>query len=207
MPQRATKKDLGVSMGKIIFHGQDAKRIERRLSKIDQTKMKDALSRRGISGIDNRDIAKVMAGEHRSGMSQSMLKNVVEALQEVGVARKAKSASQMVLKASKDAQDTLNPGLTNQAVKARLKNLARERRQEADAVPQEESMSILDRMRGAMGRANKVGSTEPVDETQNEAPANATVRKIRESAREDLKLRPKLVIPKSEDGDFDKTTF
>lgn len=209
MPQRASRSAVGASVGKMVFHGQSAKRIERQLKSVNQDKLKAALGRRGMATTANKDIAKVLAGESRAGWNQARLRDVVEALQEVGLAKGEKSASEMVLKASRNAQMDANPGLSEGAVKARLKGLARERREEANAEEAgtgQESMSVLDRMRGAMGRANKVQGAQPAAESPDET-ANATVRKLRETARQDMKLQPKLVIPKPEEKPFDKDTF
>lgn len=192
----------------MVFHGQSAKRIEHRLKSVDQDKLKEALGRRGMASAANKDIAKVLAGESRAGWNQARLRDVVEALQEVGLAKGEKSASEMVLKASRNAQADANPGLSAGAVKARLKGLARERRAEAEAeaMPGESSMSVLDRMRGAMGRANKVQGNQPAEAAAEDS-ANATVRKLRETMRQDMKLQPKLVIPKPPEKPFDKDTF
>lgn len=208
MPQRASRSAIGASVGKMVFHGQSAKRIEHRLKNVDQGKLKAALGKRGMATAAHKDIAKVLAGESRAGWNQARLRDVVEALQEVGLAKGEKSASEMVLKASRNAQADANPGLSAGAVKARMKNLARERRAEAEgeATQGEASMSILDRARGAMGRANKV-STSPAEIEIGEDSANATVRKLRETMRQDMKLQPKLVIPKPEEKPFDKDTF
>lgn len=194
MPQRASNQLVSTNVGKMIFHGQSAKRIEHALGKVDQIKMKEALSRRGLGGKDHKEIAKVLSGEHRSGWRHSELKNLVEALQDVKIARHAKSAGEMVLMASRDAQLQANPGLSVGAIKARLKVIAKEQRAEAEAVPDEREMTVLDRMRGAAGRANKV----EIPETE---PANKSVRKMREEIRQEMKLQPKIVVPKkSEDG-------
>lgn len=201
MPQRASNQSVGTNVGKMIFHGQSAKRIEHSLGSVDKQKMQAALSRRGLGGKDHKEIAKVLSGEHRSGWHHSDLKNLVEALQEVKLAKHALTAREMVLQASKDAQLEANPGLTAGAIKNRLKRIAREQREEANAaeVSSPEEMSVLDRMRGAMGRANKVERTSQA--TQMEEPANKSVRKMREEIRQELKLQPKIVVPKkSADG-------
>lgn len=198
MPQRASNRDIGSNVGRMVFHGQGSHSIKRALGSVDQGKMKDALSRRGLGSMSHEELAKVLSGEHRAGLDQAKLRGVVEVLQDVGLARKARSASQMVLQASKDAQAAANPGLSREAVKARMKGLAVERREEANAeetAAAESPMSVLDRMRGAMGRANKKAdaSSQPMQAQESEG---RTVRQIRESMREDLKLRPALIPPK-----------
>ncbi len=201
MPQRASNQLVSTNVGKMIFHGQSAKRIERSLGTVDKQKMKDALSRRGLGGKENKEIAKVLAGEHRAGWRQNDLKNLVEALQEVKIAKHAKTAGEMVLKASRDAQLEANPGLTAGAIKARLKRIAQEQRAEADAPTEEHDMTVLDRMRGAMGRANKSDRAIPEPKSADES-TNASVRKMRDEIRRDLSLQPKIVLPKkSAEGD------
>ncbi len=199
MPQRASNVDIGSGIGKMIFHGQSAKRIERSLGKIDKEKMKSALSRRGLGAKDHKEIAKVLTGEHRAGWRHSDLKNLVEALQDVKLARTAKTAREMVLTASRDAQLKANPGLTAGAIKNRLKRIAVEQRAEAEGGETteagSENMSVLDRMRGAAGRANKMERVAS-SATREDEPANKSVRKMREEIRQEMNLQPKIVIPK-----------
>lgn len=185
---RASGKQIGASVGKMVFHGQDAKRIAHRLEKIDSDKLKQALVKRGAGSIDTKDIAEAMSGKGR-GWSQVKYKQVVAALQDVGVARTAKSASSMVLKASRNAQDAFEgPRMSPEQLKAHMKNLARERRSEAETEGSESSMGVLDRMRGAMGTANK-GESVPVEQGK-------TVRETRELMRKDMALQPKIVVSK-----------
>lgn len=180
----------------MIFHGQSAKRIEHALGSVDKQKMQDALSRRGLGGKDHKEIAKVLAGDHRSGWRHSDLKNLVEALQDVKLAKSAKSAGEMVLMASRDAQLEANPGLTAGAIKARLKRIAQEQRAEAEAPVNERELSVLDRMRGAMGRANKVDRANQSPSSAADEPANKSVRQMRDEIRQEMKLQPKIVLPK-----------
>ena len=198
MPQRASNQLVSTNVGKMIFHGQSAKRIEHALGKVDKGKMKEALSRRGLGGKDHQEIAKVLSGEHRSGWRHSDLKSLVEVLQDVKLAKHAKSAGQMVLMASRDAQLKANPGLTPTAIKNRLKRIAQEQRAEAEAeiIPKEQESSVLDKMRGAMGRANKVDRANQAQPAPGDEPANKSVRKMREEVRQEMKLQPKIVVPK-----------
>lgn len=196
MPQRASNQLVSTNVGKMIFHGQSAKRIERALGSVDKQKMQDALSRRGLGGKEHKEIAKVLSGEHRSGWRHSDLKNLVEALQDVKLAKSAKSAGEMVLMASRDAQLQANPGLTAGAVKARLKRIAQEQRAEADAPVDEHELTVLDRMRGAMGRANKVDRASQTQQAVVDEPANKSVRQMREEIRQEMKLQPRIVVPK-----------
>ncbi|MCR4256236.1 MAG: hypothetical protein NUW08_00860 [Candidatus Uhrbacteria bacterium] len=201
MPMRASGKEIGSSVGRMIFRGQDAKRIERRLEKVGDEKLKVALTRRGAGDVDTREIAKAMSGEGK-GWSPLKYKKVVAALQDVEVAQKAKSASAMVLKASRDAQQALEgPRLTPEQLKEKMKGLARERRGEANAEEDAgEGTGILDRMRGAMGMANKAEQTTAVarlaEASGGKAESDRTVRGLREELRKDLGLQSRMRLPK-----------
>jgi hypothetical protein len=202
---RASGKEIGTSVGKMVFRGQDAKRIERRLEKVGDEKLKAALTKRGAGDVGRREIAKAMSGEGK-GWSQLKYKKVVAALQDVEVAQKAKSASAMVLKASRDAQPSLEgPRLTPEQLKARMKGLARERRGEANAEEAAaEGTGVLDRMRGAMGRANKAermtAQAHLEEEAGAEVSSEGTVRSLRESLRKDLGMQPRIRLPKPKKG-------
>jgi hypothetical protein len=173
----------------MLFGGQDAKRIQHRLDKKGGEKLQQALVKRGVTDVDTKEISKALSGESRGNWSQGRFKQVVAALQDAGLAQAAKSASSMVLKAARNAQQEMEgPHLTPEQIKARLKVLARERRSEAEAEAASHEVGILDRMRGAQGRANKVAE-DPV-------PEETTVRGTREQLRQDVGLRPKIVLPK-----------
>ncbi len=190
MPMRASKKAMGSHVGRMIFSSGSKRTIERRLNKANQSDLKKSLKMRGLGEIKNEDIAKVMAGEHRAGWSQHKMRRVVEALQDAGVARKARSASQMVTQASRDAQ---------LETKDSMKRLARERRREANMEEAGKGTEgILDRMRGAMGKANKVGSGSAVSERKIENDERANPFE-----RQQMKLQPKLRIPKEEKDEKD----
>jgi len=198
MPQRASNQLIGANVGKMIFHGQSSKRIEHALGKVDQQKMQEALKRKGLSGKVHKEIAKVLTGEHRAGWRQNDLKNLVEALQEVKVAKHALTAREMVLQASKDAQLQANPGLSAEAIKNRLKRIAREQREEANAQDGSggQKMGVLDRMRGAMGRANAKQASVNTENQAAETTGTEILRRMRGEVRHELELQPKVVIPK-----------
>lgn len=184
---RASKKSVGSKVGKMIFSTRSAKRIERRLNQVSQKDLKQALKNKGLGEIKNEDIAKAMSGKQRAGWSPYKMRRVVEALQDVGVARKARTASQMVTQASRDAQSDM---------KDRMQKLARDRRKEANAEPEttsESALGILDRMRGAMGRANKAGTG--VSSSGVKA-SNGNKPKANPFGRKNIKLQPKLKLPK-----------
>ncbi len=200
MPQRASGKQIGVSVGKMLFAGQDTKRIQHHLEKKGGEKLQKALVRRGVTDLNTKDIAKALTGESRGAWSQSRYKQVVAALQDAGLAQTAKSASSMVLKAARNAQEELEgPHLTPEQLKARFKVLARERRAEAEAEEVGHKTGVLDRMRGAQGRANKI--------SENPLPEETTVRGVRDQLRQDLGLRPKIVLSKPKDDEGKQTGF
>lgn len=152
-----------------------------------------------------------MSGEGK-GWSQMKYKKVVAALQDVEVAQKAKSASAMVLKASRDAQKVMDePVFTPEQLKARMKALARERRGEANAEDAEREMGVLDRMRDAMGRANKAERASEharmEEEMMQGVPSNSSVRGLREELRKDLGLQSRIRLPKPKNRDDAGTGF
>lgn len=178
----------------MLFHGATEKGVLRKLKGADQVKLSTALERRGLGHLSHEKIAEALSGKNKAGLRQGELKGIVEALQHAGAAPSARTASQMVLQASRDAQLEANPGLTKQAIKARLKNIAREQREEANAEEaSKDSMGVLDRMRGDLGRANK--SEAPfVEETKAEG--EQTIRQLRDSWRKSIELQPKIPMPK-----------
>lgn len=117
----------------------------------------------------------------------------------------------MVLKASRNAQQELEgPHLTPEQIKARMKELARERREEANAEDAEHQMGILDRMRGAQGRANKIDKAAQEGallEGLPETSTGSTVRSVREELRKDLGLQPKIALNKPKKDVDDATGF
>lgn len=200
MPMRASGKEIGASVGKMLFGGQDAKRIQHRLDKKGGEKLQQALVKRGVTDVDTKEISKALSGESKRLWSQNRFKQVVAALQDSGLAHAAKSASSMVLKAARNAQQELEgPQLTPEQIKARLKILARDRRSEAEAEEASHEVGILDHMRGAQGRANKVSENAKAEEP--------TVRGTREQLRQDMGLQPKIVLPKPKNNEEKQTGF
>lgn len=147
-------------------------------------------------------VAKVLSGKDRAGWSTGKMKRAVQALQDVHVASTHQGASKMVLTASRTAQE--KRVLSPEQKKQYFQQLARQRRlegnQEAEQASQE-SMSVLDRMRGAAGRANKR------DTSFGSSTANAEIRGLREEMREQMKLAPKLVIPPPQKRDDETEGF
>jgi len=202
MPMRSSGKAIGASVGRMIFAGQSAKRIEHNLTtKVGNEKLHAALTKRGVTGVEAKDIAKAMTGEirGRAGWSQGKLKNVVEALQEVGVAHAEKSASHMVLQAAKNIAPAAveEPHMSADQLKARYKEMSRERREEANAEETgDEHLGVLDRARGAMGRANASSNQTPPAEAETTEERPDAVRQVREQLREKMDLRPEIRVPK-----------
>jgi len=197
---RSSGKSIGASVGRMIFAGQSSKRIEHHLSQVGPEKIHAALSKRGVTDVKIEDIAKAMTGETRgrAGWTQGKLKNVVEALQDVGVAKSAKSASHMVLQASKNIEKPVEaPHMSANQLKARYKQMSRERREEANAEEDgQEHLGVLDRARGAMGRANAASVENPPLEEEAEKDGGNGVREAREQLRKNIELQPKIRVPK-----------
>ncbi len=197
MPLRASNRDIGTSVGKMIFHGKTAKGIMRSLKGADQSKLSKSLERRGLGHLSHEKIADVLSGKDRAGLRHGELKGIVESLQSSGLASAKRTASEMVTQASREAQLKANPGLTPEAIKRRLKGIAVEQRVEANLeeqmkqAPAGESVSgILDRMRGAQGRANSKQST-----TNNQQLTGDN----KQASPERMKLQPRFTIPKPTD--------
>ena len=199
---QASRRDISSAVGRMVFGGQSTKKgIARQLRAVDSDKLKDAMQRHGLGGESMEKVAKVLSGKDRAGWSAAKMKKAVQALQDVHVASAHQGASKMVLTASKNAQERRI--LSPEEKKKYFQQLARERRteanQEAEQVMEGSSMSILDRMRGAAGRANKTSASGTASTVNG---GREDIRGLREEMREQMKLAPKLVIPKpSEDTD------
>jgi hypothetical protein len=190
---RSSGKAIGQSVGRMIFAGQSSKRIEHNLNKVGAEKISAALSKRGVSGIEMKDIAEAMTGKQRgrAGWSQGKLTHVVEALQEVGIAHAEKSASHMVLQAAKNLEPAtvMEPHLSEAQLKAKFKEEARERREEANAEEAESHpIGVLERARSAIGPANVAMPEPPGQET--------SIRETRDQLRKSIELKPEIRIPK-----------
>jgi len=208
---RASGKAIGASVGRMIFAGQSSKRIEKHLEKVGHEKLSQALSKRGVSDVKAEDIAKAMSGElrGRAGWTQGKLKNVVEALQEVGVARAEKSASHMILQATKNIEvDKGQAQLSKDQLEKMYKDTSREGAIKTRGGGTEEAqMSVLDRARGAMGRANSASNQGSRLKTDDEGEKLLGVREAREQMRQDMHLQPKMVIPKPNNPFINQTGF
>jgi hypothetical protein len=213
MPMRSSGKAIGQSVGRMIFAGQDAKKIESNLTrKVGGVRLQAALSKRGVSGVAAKDIAEAMTGKQRgrAGWSQGKLKSVVEALQEVGVAHSEKSASHMVLQAAKNIEpaEVIAPHMSENQLKARIQETSRERRAEANAEEaSDEHMGVMDRARGSMGRANAAGLAAELSGPAGAKANDQSVREVREQLRQTIKLQPKIRITKPNNPFSDQSGF
>ncbi len=186
---RADKKDVGASLGKMMFRGEKtAKQIMRRM---DTPIFREALDRRGAGELGVEKIAKSLAGKDRAGLSMREMKQVVSAMQDADLAAKARSASQMVLTAARNAQENAPAFESPQERKDFMRRLAVERRKEANAEMEvtqqgEGQTGLLERMRRQKrGRASKESAEE------NGASSSASVS----APRERIALAPKPVLP------------
>jgi hypothetical protein len=197
---RASRKDIGKTLGSVIFRGKATSHgIQRKLAGASQTRLEQAMEHRGLSGVTKKEIGDVLTGKDRAGWSSKNLKKAVEVLQDVGIASKKETASSMVMRVSQSAAGQggvkLKEVLTATQYKRHMQEQSRERREEAEEEEKKKksgSVSVLDRMRGDMGRANK-----PTDAAAAEtAPAGTNIRETREALREQIALRPSIVLPK-----------
>lgn len=196
---QASRRDLGASVGRMIFHGRG---VERTLREVGNDKLKSALQKHGLGDVSVEKMADVLSGKDRAGWSQAKVKRAVQALQDVHVASAHQGAGQMVLTASREAQ-TKEPKMSAEERKLYMQKLARERRAEANAEAEGTttgSVGVLDGMRGAMGRANK--QQGPAAATAKGVPEDVGgARALREEMRQQLHLAPKMVVPKSKMDD------
>ena len=174
MPARVSRQELGTHVGRVIFKAQStSKAIAKKLSALPADKLKSAMERRGLGDVSVKKLSDVLSGKDRVGMKQGDLRRAVEALQDVGVAKEVRTASQMVQTAAQEIQKgnglrSLEPG------KRLLKNvndLGAQRQLEEQMMRSEgrgEPVGIMEKVRGVVGamqRANKdgVGMTKAME--------------------------------------------
>lgn len=198
MPQRASRRDIGAAVGRMVFQGRDEHAIMRRLKAVGSSKLRDALAKRGLYDVTTKELTDVLTGKHQSGWSQAKLRNTVEAFQDLKVARAARSASAMVLTASREAQETAaQTSAGNELLKAKMRHMVVKERQKAEEEAVDEpSLGVLDRMRGAMGRANRADAA-PASNGQgaNGGSGAGSIREVRERWREELGLKKDRIQP------------
>ena len=135
----------------MLFRGATSSR--QIAKKLNSDGFREALKRRGADHLDVEKIAKTFAGKDRAGLSSREMKHVVAAMQDSRLAPKARSASQLVLTASRETQD--HPPVFKTPIEREqfMQRLARERRREAneeeDAAAEHDrgSLGVLERMR------------------------------------------------------------
>lgn len=166
MPARASRQQLATHVGRVVFQSRaTTKAIARKLESLPGDKLKSALERRGLKEVSVKKLSEVLSGKDRASLSRQDLKQAVEALQEVGVAKKELTARQMVQTANEEIQKgrglkSLEPGLRFQK---NINDLNAQRALEEDMLRREgrgESKGILDTLRGvsgAMQQANRDG--------------------------------------------------
>jgi hypothetical protein len=186
----------------MIFQGRDEHTIMRRLKAVGPSKLREALAKRGLENVSTKELTDVLTGKHQSGWSQAKLRNTVEAFQDLKLAREARSASAMVLTASREAQDTAATAARgNELLKSKMRHMVARERGTAETEPETgaEPVGVLDRMRGAQGRANASERGVPTPST---ATASAgTIRELRERWREELGIKKnKIQLPKPKNG-------
>ncbi len=154
----------------MIFKGQatSAKRIAQTLQALPADKLKVAMEKRGLKDVSIKKLSEVLAGKDKVGMKHGELKNVVEALQEVGVARQARTASQMVMTASQEARTVRGVSGSSRDREVLFNNTneisgaraLEEGDNHSTSSAAEESRGILARMRGVVGQMQRANRDE-----------------------------------------------
>lgn len=161
MPQRVSQQAIGTHVGRVIFGGQaTSKLIAHKLDSLPADKLKAAMQRRGLGDVSLKKVSDVLSGKDKVGMKQHDLKRMVEALQEVGVAKQASTASHMVMTAAQEIQK--GNGLMSldahgqrfsQPISAQSATLSAEMKDAART--SSEPKGILARLRGVVGEMQK----------------------------------------------------
>lgn len=208
MPQRASRQDVGSSLGKMLFRTTNARQVQHKLQSVGKAALQSALEQRGVKGANVKKLTEALTGGKRANLSQYELRKAVSAMQDVGLARKALSADQMVFRAAKDAQDVLRAhdadfkGLTPEQIRKRMAEMEEQRKREGEkkeegfAVDQyTDSRSVMDRARSGVTTSNRSdggstgGSTVP-PMTAGDTPG-ATIRSLR-AWQQSMQLQPKM---------------
>ena len=186
----------------MLFQGRDEHAIMRRLKSVGPSKLREALAKRGLQNVSTKELTDVLTGKHQSGWSQAKLRNTVEAFQDLKVARAARSASAMVLTASREAQEAAaKTAMGNELLKSKMRHLVARERGASETGPEtgEEPVGILDRMRGTQGRANV--SERSVSKVPETTASSGTIRELRERWRDELGIKKtKIQLPKPKNG-------
>lgn len=172
MPPRVSSQALSAHVGRVIFRGQaTSKLIAHKLDQLPAEKLKAAMQRRGVGDVSVKKIADVLSGKDRSGMKQHELRRVVEALQDVGVAKQAYGASHMVATASQEIQKGRGLGSLDphgQKITSNNRDLRGISSPGSSPEPTQEEArrpGIMERMRGVVGEMQKV-NRDTIDTSQ-----------------------------------------
>lgn len=206
MPQRASRQDVGSSLGKMIFHTTDARRMQHKMRSVGKEALQSALEQRGVKGANVKKLTEALTGGKRANLSQYELRKAVTAMQDVGLARKALSADQMVFRAAKDAQDNLRAhdadfkGLTPEQIRKRMAEMEEQRKREGEkkeegfAVDQyTDSRGVMDRARSGVTTSNRSDAGADVTSApiaSGDTPG-ATIRSLR-AWQQSMQLQPKM---------------
>lgn len=207
---RAGRQQIGSSLGKMIFHSDDKHRIARKLRGVGKERLNEALAKHGMKGMDADKLAESLSGSKRSTLSSQEMRHVVQALQDVDLAHSSQTAQKMVLTASNQAQDEMKAkvpaGLTPDQIKRKIREMNRERREEANAeeatvaaaTTAEEPQGVLDRMRSDVAKANREDREQGTSAAKLgvKAPIGGSAIRDLRDWRQELTLQPKLQIPK-----------
>jgi hypothetical protein len=199
MPQRASKQTVSAAVGRMLFRGKTDKQVAKKLAGVNQDKLSAALKKRGLGEVKKDELSKVLSGKSKTGWSMTKLRQAVEAMQDVGIARKARTAQQMVLTASREAQKVEGGAriLTPEQLKARFRALAVERREEANGEEKASGPGILERMRTTAGGKNVIAAGRMRAEGNGKG-----IEELRQTLRETrtnrVPLAPKFHLPKDQ---------
>lgn len=205
---RAGRQQIGSSLGKMIFHSDDKHRIARKLRGVGKERLNEALAKHGVKGMDADKLAESLSGSKRNTLSSHEMRHVVQALQDVDLAHSSQTAQKMVLTASNQAQDEMTKtpsGLTPDQIKRKIREMNRERREEANAeeataaaATADEPQGVLDRMRSDVAKANREDREQGTSAAKLgvKAPIGGSAIRDLRDWRQELTLQPKLQIPK-----------
>ncbi len=105
MSQRVSRQAISTHIGRVIFGQQaTAKLIAHKLGSLPTGTFDAAMKRRGLGSVPLSKVVNVLSGKDKLGMAEGALKRMVEALQEVGVAKHGSTAHHLVAVAVQEVQ-------------------------------------------------------------------------------------------------------
>jgi len=201
---RVSRRDVGVSVGKAVFHSHATSRgIQKALRAVPTEKLNEALQKHGLGHATPKEIASVLSGKDRAGWSQKDLKRAVEVFRTVGIAPEKKTAYHVVSESMKNAMDLAaqqangTPLLSKAELKKRTLQQWRQERTEEEGHEQrlasgEESLGVKERARFGAAQIGGAGASLTADPVHAElANKGGTVRQLRETLRKELGLSAK----------------